>query len=130
MAEKDIPAVIALARRVYSVPFADAAAERWLKVAIASPDILALTNWRSAMILNAMRPFWRAYRPRIDLLFAGAEAGRVWDLVRMARIAKKWAVSLGAEEMIFGAETSVDLAALARAVGDAKRAAPVWRVAL
>lgn len=73
--------------------------------------------------------FWPRTAAHMLILVADDLPGAVWDVVRLARSAAAWARAHGAGRLSFGAETGVDFAPLARALGGTT-ATPCYKVDL
>lgn len=126
----DIPWCVDLCRRRYAEPMDLGALADFLAAQIADPAALFERTDRAFTVTRiAQVYFWPRTAAHMLILVADGRPGAVWDIVRLARSAKRWAAARGAMRLSLGAETGVDFAPVARAIG-ATLAPPCYAVAL
>jgi hypothetical protein len=119
LGEGDIPWLLDLGRRRYSVEFDAHCTEAWFKnIVLKSPLIFfAMRTDKAFMICNLIKDAWLPGVMICNNMMLNSEAGAVWEEVALVREAIEWARKRRCAEFRIWSDTEVDLQAIAVRVG-------------
>jgi len=112
---RDIPFLLDLAEESYRRALDRPGMATWLTQAIHHPNYLVLMTDHAALVAMADPPAYDPGRPEARVLYFLGR--RVWEVIRLLRIAGVWAHTIGAPGIRIEATNGLDIAPLAKRLG-------------
>ena len=111
-APSDVEYLLDLGEEMYGVPFDRPSVRGWLHEVIRHQNYLCIMTEHAAVVAHAAPPAFNPAVPDSRVLYLLGR--RIWDVVRLLRLAGQWAAMHGAREMHLTAVNGVDIEPLAR----------------
>jgi hypothetical protein len=112
----DIDDCMDIARESYG-SFDEVAALKWGVNTMLNPDVAFFRTDRAWGASGLVPVFYEPKGTRAAMLFLAARKGAAWEACQILRAMLAWAQSRGAAMYLFGEETGMNLAPLAKRVG-------------
>lgn len=124
----DIDFLVDLAAELYDQPFNRPSVRLWLQQVIRHPNYLVMLTENAAVVAFASPPAFDPTHPDCRILYLLGR--RIWDVVRLLRLAAQWASMHGARELHLSAVNGVDIEPLARRLKAVEDPMPSYVISL
>lgn len=119
LTENDLPWLTYLCKRRYSNRYDSSATENWFRnIVLKSPLTFHYTRTDNAFQISMLSLMpWLPAEPECSVIFACAEEGYGWDVIRLMRDSIEWARRRRCTVWRLSSDTEVDFVALAKRLG-------------
>lgn len=119
LTEADIPWLVYLCKKKYSNRYDSATTENWFRnVVLKSPMTFYATRTDAAFQISMLSIMpWFPAEPECSAIFACAEDGALWDVIKLMRDSIEWARRRRCSMWRLSSDTAADFEHLAKRLG-------------